>query len=290
MTTILLCIAIALSCSKSLLLRGVSSVSSKGKPFWATNAMIFALALLVLCGFVLSGGDFDRPSTYTVVLAVIFSVFTVGGQAFYILAQARGPVSLNTFIYSCGFIIPSVYGIISDRASVSLARIIGLLLLICVLYVYIAPKKERVDRQWAWSILAATLMSGMVAIIQREHQTSPQAHELNIFLLIAFAFCALFSFLLCLLSTAKDTASTNKRRHPWGIGIAVAAGVVIALLNRVNLYLAGALPSIVFYPVFNGSVTLLTGIIALLLFREKPNRRQVICLPFGILAILLLNF
>ena len=290
MTTILLCIAIALSCSKSLLLRVVSSVSSKGKPFWATNAMIFALALLVLCGFVLSGGDFDRPSTYTVVLAVIFSVFTVGGQAFYILAQARGPVSLNTFIYSCGFIIPSVYGLISDRASVSLARIIGLLLLICVLYLYIAPKKERVDRQWAWSILAATLMSGLVAIIQRKHQTSPQAHELNIFLLIAFAFCALFSFLLSLLSSTKDVAPLDKRRHSRGICIAVASGVVIALLNRVNLYLAGALPSIVFYPVFNGSVTLLTGIIALLLFREKPNRRQVICLPFGILAILLLNF
>ena len=289
MTTILLCIAIALSCGKSLLMRGVSSASSQGKRFWATNTVIFSIAFLVLEVFVLADGGFGRPSLYTVVLAIVFSVFIIGGQAFYILAQARGPVSLNTFIYSCGFIIPSVYGIISDRASVSPARILGLFLLICVLYVYISPKKSKVDRKWALNIFAATAMSGVVAIIQRVHQTSPHAHELNTFLVITFAFCAVFSFLLYMLFRIKDRDPSGEWQNFRVMGVSVAAGIVVALLNRVNLYLAGALPSIVFYPVFNGAVTLLTGIMAMILFREKLARRQVICLLFGIFAILLLN-
>jgi len=288
LTTLLLCIAILLSCSKSLLMRGVSSSSAENRTFWMTNTVIFTISFLVLLGFVLIGGGFDTPSRYTVLLATVFSVCTIAGQALYILAQARGPVSLNTFIYSCGFVIPSVHGIIAERDSVSPARIAGLLLLIGVLYVYISPKKSRVDHLWCISIFTATLMSGLMAILQRVHQTSPHAHELDAFLVITFAFCAGFSFVLYLIFRLRQRGS-HAPPDLRMFGISAAAGCVVALLNRVNLLLAGLLPSIVLYPVFNGAVILLTGFMAMLLFGERLTKRQILCLLFGIAAILLLN-
>ena len=69
---------------------------------------------------------------------------------------------------------------------------------------------------------------------------------------------------------------------------AVCVGIVAALLNRVNLSLAGALPGMIFYPVFNGSVTLLSGITSYLVYREKMNVRQWISLCLGIAAIALI--
>jgi len=211
----------------------------------------------------------------------------IAGQAFYILAQSRGPVSLNTFLYSCGFIIPSVYGMIQDRSSVSCIRLLGFLLLIAVLYVYILPSREKVDKKWILCISLATIMSGITGIMQRVHQTSAYAAELNPFLVSTFFFCTVFSLCLCfcLPKSGEPENNTSAKQLLWPC----VTGVVIALLNRCNLFLAGALPSIVFYPVFNGAVTLMTGAAAAVLFHERLNRRQILCLAVGVFAILLLN-
>lgn len=91
----------------------------------------------------------------------------------------------------------------------------------------------------------------------------------------------------------KNTAKTAQQIAAVGVSVkesrlAVASGTVAAALNRVNLSLAGALPSMIFYPVFNGTVTLATGVAAFLISKEKLNLRQWLSLLLGIAAIALI--
>ena len=287
MLIVLLCLAILLGSGKSLLFRSIAGSSDDRREFWLTNTVIFAVSFIVLVLFTVIDRDGLRISAYSLILGIFFSAVMIAGQAFYILAQSKGPVSLNTFIYCCGFIIPSVYGMIQDRASVSPLRLLGFVLLIAVLYVYILPRKTKVNGKWVLCISMASLMSGVTGIMQRVHQTSDYANELNSFLSVAFFFCTLFSFALFTF-TRKTVCKQTQRGRSWAV-LSCSAGLVIALLNITNLFLAGALPSIIFYPVFNGAVTLLTGAVAALVFHEHLKLRQICCLIFGIGAILLLN-
>lgn len=71
--------------------------------------------------------------------------------------------------------------------------------------------------------------------------------------------------------------------------MALGTGVIIGVTNQVNLWLSGVLPSIVFFPIVNGGVIILSGIAAVVLFREKLTKAQKIGIFTGILSICLLG-
>ena len=317
-------VAIALSCSKSLIFRGVSASKPNRRGFWFVNAVSFAVATLALAAIAACGGGlFEngrlKLSLATLLLAVPFALCTLGAQIFYIAAQGRGSVSLNTFLYSCGFIVPVVYGVAALHEAVKITQIAGLIVLIGAMYLYLLPKKGRFDKLWLALISAASLLSGAVGILQKVQQNSAQRAEADGFLIVTFALCAAISCALAiafkpacevapvsagndetLCETAvgedvvqKNTAKAARQIAAVGVSVkeawlAVASGAVAAALNRVNLSLAGALPSMIFYPVFNGAVTLATGVAAFLICKEKLNLRQWLSLLLGIAAIALI--
>ncbi len=316
--------AIALSCSKSLIFRGVSASKPNRRGFWFVNAVSFAVATLALAAIAACGGGlFEngrlKLSLATFLLAVPFALCTLGAQIFYIAAQGRGSVSLNTFLYSCGFIVPVVYGVAALHEAVKITQIAGLIVLIGAMYLYLLPKKGRFDKLWLALISAASLLSGAVGILQKVQQNSAQHAEADGFLIVTFALCAAISCALAIVfkpagevapaSTGNDetlcetaagevvvqknTAKAARQIAAVGVSVketwlAVASGAVAAALNRVNLSLAGALPSMIFYPVFNGAVTLATGVAAFLICKEKLNLRQWLSLLLGIAAIALI--
>ncbi len=316
--------AIALSCSKSLIFRGVSASKPNRRGFWFVNAVSFAVATLALAAIAACGGGlFEngrlKLSLATFLLAVPFALCTLGAQIFYIAAQGRGSVSLNTFLYSCGFIVPVVYGVAALHEAVKITQIAGLIVLIGAMYLYLLPKKGRFDKLWLALISAASLLSGAVGILQKVQQNSAQHAEADGFLIVTFTLCAAISCALAIVfkpageiapasaendetlcETAvgevvvqKNTAKAARQIAAVGVSVkeawlAVASGAVAAALNRVNLSLAGALPSMIFYPVFNGAVTLATGVAAFLICKEKLNLRQWLSLLLGIAAIALI--
>lgn len=316
--------AIALSCSKSLIFRGVSASKPNRRGFWFVNAVSFAVATLALAAIAACGGGlFEngrlKLSFATFLLAVPFALCTLGAQIFYIAAQGRGSVSLNTFLYSCGFIVPVVYGVAALHEAVKITQIAGLIVLIGAMYLYLLPKKGRFDKLWLALISAAAFLSGAVGILQKVQQNSAQRAEADGFLIVTFALCAAISCALAIVfkpagevapasagndetlcETAvgevvvqKNTAKAARQIAAAGVSVkeawlAVASGAVAAALNRVNLSLAGALPSMIFYPVFNGAVTLATGVAAFLICKEKLNLRQWLSLLLGIAAIALI--
>ena len=90
---------------------------------------------------------------------------------------------------------------------------------------------------------------------------------------------------------AAAFAASGRRRLPalpagaWPY--ILGSGLFGCVYNRLNIFLAGWLPSVVFYPTFNGAVILLSTLCGLLLFRERLRARQTIGMIAGIAALLL---
>jgi len=108
-------------------------------------------------------------------------------------------------------------------------------------------------------------------------------------LFLTFLLCTLASAAIWLLNRRKSSADPAVSLEKRSVFLALLIGAVLGIANLINLFLAGKLPSAVFFPVLNGSVTLLSGIGAYLIFREKMNLRQIIALCIGIVAIILIS-
>ena len=69
----------------------------------------------------------------------------------------------------------------------------------------------------------------------------------------------------------------------------IITGVIIGAINLINLYLSGKMPSVIFFPIVNGGVIVLSGLAAILFFKEKLSVKQTIGLILGIAATCFLS-
>ena len=65
-------------------------------------------------------------------------------------------------------------------------------------------------------------------------------------------------------------------------------GICVAANNKINLYLSGVMDSAVFFPTVNGGGLILATLTALVLFREKPTKKQWLGIAFGTVSVVLL--
>jgi drug/metabolite transporter (DMT)-like permease len=70
------------------------------------------------------------------------------------------------------------------------------------------------------------------------------------------------------------------------IAFAVASGIVSCVYNRCNIFLSGAMPTILFSPIFNGALILVSFVAGLVLFKEKTSVVKIIGFVLGIIAII----
>ena len=67
--------------------------------------------------------------------------------------------------------------------------------------------------------------------------------------------------------------------------LAIFSGAALGMIHSLNLYLSGALPSIVFFPVVNGGLILMTAMVSVVVFHERLKAKQIAGLIMGVIII-----
>lgn len=291
----LLILSVLFSSGKSLLSKALGLSMGSARSFFLMNTLISAAALAVLTGTVLAGNMLGGSGTlslslFTVLTAVGFAAATVGAQYFYMRALAAGPMAFGALVYSCGFIIPTVLGTIIWHESVSAFQLVGMLLLPAAFALY-GSKGDgfRLNQTCVVCAVTASALSGVIGLAQKVHQTSTHRGELDGFLLLAFAMIAASSLILFFLTGGRLRCGGTRDAapSPYTLPLTLLTGVCVGGANRINLYLSGALPSMIFFPVVNGGVVVASGVLAHLCFKEKLSRREIAGLALGVVAIAL---
>ena len=245
----------------------------------------FACALLFLLTDL---GGTPSLSAFSLLLSLLFGFSVAATQILQAKAMGSGPASLVTLIYSCGFLLPIFWGLVFWQEEVSLFQWLGIALLPAVLALVIERRGEGAHpRRWLLLALLAMLGSGANAILQKTHQHSAFAAELPLFLACSLLFSAIFTGLAALL--VRERAQTPPVKARGAVWVPICLGVCVGALNFLNLYLAGRLPSVIHFPVYNIGSLLLTSMLSALLYRDKPGKRQTAGFLVGIVAILIIG-
>ena len=290
----ILVLSTLLATGKSLFCKalGTGQYSKKETAILNFKALFIAFA----CSLIFVANELHRLleiSAFSIILSVFFGISVALTQIMQSTAMGKGPASLVSLVYSCGFLVPIFYGLLFWDESVSVYQWLGISLLVIALCLIVC-KGEKGGKMFAWLPFAviAMLGSGANAIFQKTHQYSPFADDLKIFLVYSLLFSALFTGIASLLIRNKGEKSpelSKKQRVIKKIVVPLCLGICVGLLNFLNLSLSGKLPSILLFPVYNVGSMLLSSLISALIYKDKPTKRQGIGFAIGIVAILIVG-
>ena len=283
----LLALSVLFSSFRNTLIKGFSGYSIKHREFFGIQSVIFgagSVALIFVNIF-----DFKGISLFTFLLALLYGLILLCAQWFYTIALTLGKTAICTTLYSFGFAIPTLSGIIFWNESVSIFGIFGILTVVPVLIISGVGSKKTTNgagsKKYLIPLVIALLCSGGLGIIQKIQQKSQYANQTSSFILIAFLF-ALTSSLIFFFFKKSGQKQISKRNF----GFSAIVGVIFSVCNLLNTYLAGALNSAVFFPVLNIGIILTSVVLGLIIYRERLTKKDILILLLGVIAIVLVNF
>lgn len=297
----LLIISIFMSVLKNILSK-YGDAEFEGVPALFKLNSIIALVTTVMA-FMMGGRFIGGLNTASIVLCVVNAITAILAQVFFIRSVAAGSVTVSSLFYACGFIIPTIWGAIYYQEEISPLQILGLLVL-CV-SLWLGTQKEEVGNEsctenknsaenesckkgfsvkWLVLTLLAMFFSGILGVIQKIFSMSEQSHMMNDFLVTAF----LIMFLLTL-AVYVVTGKGLRKSSPKFYTLAGAMGIATGLINMLNIYLAGKLPSIIVFPATNGGIIVATALASAVVFREKLSGRQKLSIILGVISIIVIG-
>ena len=281
---LLLCLSILFASANNLLLHkfGNRGLDSPGGVL-LFNAAVSGIWVILLGGTSMISGGL-RSDTGSVCWGMLYGVVTAAFLFFKMQAMATGPVSLTAFIGCASLLISTGFGVFVLGEGASVLQTVGVAILMIALFLVVSPKNDHAKKSWKLWCAGFFTCSAAVGIIFKLHQRSGSASKTNEMMFAA----ALTS---ALLFTAMSFAVSEKHRPKpisgSAVGYLVACGTAGCVYNRLNIFLAGQLPSVVFYPTFNGSVILISTLCGLIFFKEKLKAQQAIGIAAGAAALML---
>ena len=297
MEYLLLLLATMTSTGKALVLKKIGKDSGDSRRIHRLNAGIFGIATVVVLLFALVSRRATLPSPLTLLFAGVFAALLVFTQATEAVAMRHGSASMTILIYSLGLLIPIFYGSLFLSEPISLPQVFGMALIVAALCFIVNPKSDgKFSTVWLLFSLLACFGSGFTAVMQKLQQSSAVREELMAFLVLAFSLAALLSLALSFLPrrgepAVADGASAEEHRTVWlrTLRFVLFSGVCVGLLNVFNLILAGKLPAVVQFPIYNVGSMILTGVGGRLIFGERLTHSQLVGFGIGCVAILIVG-
>lgn len=283
MTYIMLVFSLISATGRSIISKAGGERFAGIKNMLGTNILSSLLALIVF------GVTLPDPSLITgemLILALFYAAFSMLSPLLYIVAVGSGNISVCSIIFGCGFLVPTVFGMIYSGEAAAPLFIPGLILIIAAV-VLVTGKITRGGLRCIIPATAAMLASGSLGVVQILFSRNHSAELQNEFIFISFLFSLVIASVLFLIFGRRADGHKKPDRYYLIFGIALA--VCIVMQNRLNLSLTGTLPAVLMFPVLNGGTIALSNILSAVIFKERFTGRKVCAVIAAVLAILLLN-
>lgn len=285
MNYFLMTVSITLSVVNACLLRKYSSVEKNGFNTYMFNAGVSLVWLAILtCLLIISDNSLNPVAiAYGAAYGVILFAFLL----FKTQSMANGPVSLSTLIGSCAFIIATFFGVVYCDERVSIAQVIGMAMLVVALILCVNPKKsnEKLTKKWMLYCLAFFLAGGFVGVLYKLFGKSSASGEHEIMLLTASIVSTMLFLIFGIIRAKKSGGSAVPNKQV--LIFILLSGIASCSYIRLNLTLSNIIPSVIFFPVSNGGMVILSTVAGRLLFKERLTAVQLLGIAIGCIAVVI---
>jgi len=242
-------------------------------------------ALLALVIFGITAPDLSLITPEIILFALCYSILSMLSPCLHIAALERGSVSVCSLIYGCAFLLPTVFGMFFKSQIPSITAVIGIALVMSA--IFLTTGKPGKGGGYIFISFGAMIASGGVGIAQTIFSNTHDASLQNELLFVAFTMNLVISAVMLLFVGGKGNGKPIKLDARYLI-CALMLAVCVVGQNRINLDLAGKLPSVVMFPVASGGGIAATTLLSGVMFGDKLKARQIVGICVAIAAIVLI--
>ncbi|KKO53641.1 hypothetical protein [Paenibacillus sp. DMB20] len=298
MNTLLIALTIVLFSAQTLSMKLI-----KEGPFRKQLLIYAGFTLLASAGMLLYSivqPEVRQMSPTTVLFGILFGLGFMLTIIFYNLAIMSGPLSYTAFYFSASMLIPAVTGILAFGEPLTVTTIAAIVLFLMAFYFINAnpgSKKgeSRANSRWLFYCLMTFLFNGLLAVIQKFHQSRMEGTE-SAGLMFA-GFCSAFVFYALAYAVQHAKGKKRERLTFAGDGAALRDNWLPIILlaatsltgNIIMTFLSGVVPSSYLFPLVQGSIIVSITLCSVLLFKERISAYGKIGIFLGVTAIVIIN-
>lgn len=251
------------------------------------NILSAALGLILIL--------YTRNTLHFQAMTVLFAAFAglslLLGSFFSIYAMKSGTVSLNSMFATAGMILPIFAGALLFHKPISPLQIVGLGLFFISAYLLIVSSRETYATFSAktFLLLIGTLLAnGCTMLAQQMFTQYVPDGDVSLFSCLTFSMSALLSWGIYLLRYRKkptEDAGFSRSLILCGCALAVAAFVI----NQFVTVLTKSVAPVVLFTIVNGGDTIISTIVAAVVYRERLGKRSVVGIILGVFSLVLIK-
>ena len=267
----------------------LSAGNKKAVPvFMATWTGILGTALFLIA--VITNREFV-PSAVTWLSALSGGLSFVAAGVLYIRIMSFGPFIWSVLMMNLSNFIPVVFSLIFLKETISLPQTVGVIVILSILFV-MSVKTKTGNRPFTtkWIILALITMfaNGSVISTQKTQSYYMDGTQTLEYLAVLFLSASLFAIVFNILSGNKKASHEQLNPRPFLV-IALGMAATIGITNILNMILMRYVAAAVQFPIVIGGGTVLSALIGIKLYKEKPGRRLYLSVFMLVIGVVLLG-
>ncbi len=264
-------------------------VSSKdgNRHVFLYNTVKFAVGTLILLPLFL----FDQAPRFTpgvLICGILCGILYAASKVLILRGYATTSVAFMTLCHSAGMIIPCILGHFLWSEPIGIFAFIGILLtVLSALLLKDAPAATAKFKLSGILIgVIIFLSSGGVMVLQKCMGIYFKGDSVNAYNFYSFIFAAVILTVFVKPAVIKERGELTL---PKMCLAASGSAISLCVISLVMTSLAGKVPSVLMFPLFNGLGIILVCIGSVFVFREKMTPKKLLGLAIGVVGLCLVN-
>ena len=210
-----------------------------------------------------------------------------------IFAMKSGTVSLSSMFGTAGMIVPILAGAIFFGQPVAPMQILGLGLFFCSAYLLIGSSKKMFSNfsyKTVILLIGTLVCNGCTMLSQQMFTRYVPNGDVSVFSFLSFGIIALLSGLFYVFYGAKNKSERENIKQSKSLLLCgVALAVAVFVINQLATLSTALVSPIILFAFINGGGTIISTVVAAILYKEKITKRSAFGVLIGILSLLLIK-
>ena len=202
-------------------------------------------------------------------------------------------IQVNMFM-SAGVLVPTILSAVFFGEALNFIKIAAIFLFLIAAALLLGVKSVKdfsVNKTTFLLLFALGVFFGIIMFGQKSYPKLVPSGSVALFSLLMYSTSTLF-LAICMLFTKKseeESISIKTVVNKKFIIIGILCAIIVFSLNQVITLLSGLLPAALVFPLTNGAKLVIVAIVAILVFKEKPQISVFIGMLFMTGAIYMLS-
>ncbi len=275
------------SCSKLMPtdFTGVANYMSLRMAFSSVGAVV----LLILGGNILTA--FSEMSLLGWVIASATGLVIAISGICSLLVLKNASVVLGSLFSAAGLLVPTISGIFIFNQNVGLGQWLGIIcLFVAALLLSLSSKKTngKITVKTVILLFGSMIFNGSTMLLQALFKANVPNGNVSLYSFLQFVIPAVLLFIISIISSSKAKEKLPKIDDKLIIYTVFAALAVLGI-SQISTIASELIPVAVLFPISDGGGTVISAIVACVMFKEKFTVKSTLGIIIGILGLVMIK-